>query len=203
MKRLIRAALARRIPTPSALGPGARTIALVGGGGSGKTSAIAHLAASYAAAGSEVAVIDLRGDHGLAGRLQPLGIGVITAGDATQATERLAARNPVLTLIDTPNAGPSSPAAHIKALAADLKTLGAEVHLALPATLSAAAAGELAAALAPLGLTHVALTHADETARPGAPIELALSAGRPLSYVCSSDGATPADAGALAAQLLP
>ena len=79
MKRLVRAALARRIPTPTALGPGPRTIAIVGGGGSGKSSAIAHLAAVYAAAGAEVAVIELRGDRGLASRLQPLGIGVIAA----------------------------------------------------------------------------------------------------------------------------
>ena len=67
MKRLVRSALARRIPTPTAIGPAPRTIAFVGGGGSGKSSAVAHLAAVYAAAGAEVAVIDLRGDHGLAG----------------------------------------------------------------------------------------------------------------------------------------
>ena len=109
-----------------------------------------------------------------------------------------------MTLIDTPATGPSHGAPHVKALAADLKALGAtEVHLALPATLSSAAAGEVAAALAPLGPTHVALTHSDETARPGAPLELALHAGRPLSYVCSRDGATPADPAALAQQLLP
>jgi flagellar biosynthesis GTPase FlhF len=203
MKRLVRSALARRIPTPSGIGPGPRTIAIVGGGGSGKTSAVAHLASVYAAAGADVAVIELRGDGGLAGRLQPLGVNVISAADAAQAKERLGAREPLVTLIDTPTAGPSSPAAHVKTLAADLKALGAEVHLALPATLSAAAAGELAAALAPLAPTHVALTHADETARPGAPLELALAANRPLSYVCSREGATPADPAALASQLLP
>ena len=53
------------------------------------------------------------------------------------------------------------------------------------------------------GITHVALTHADETARPGAPLELALHARRPLSYGCSREGASPADAVALAQQLLP
>src|SRR3954447_13671167 len=203
MKRLVRSALARRIPTPSGIGPGPRPIAIVGGGGSGKPSAVAHLASVYAAAGADVAVIELRGDGGLGGRLQPLGVNVISAADAAQAKERLGAREPLVTLIDTPTAGPSSPAAHVKTLAADLKALGAEVHLALPATLSAAAAGELAAALAPLAPTHVALTHADETARPGAPLELALAAHRPLSYVCSRAGATPADPAALASQLLP
>jgi flagellar biosynthesis GTPase FlhF len=204
LKKLIRAALARRIPVTTGLGPGPRTIAVIGGGGAGKTSTVAHLAAAYAGAGADVAVIALRGDGALAHRLQPLGVSVIAAMDAAQAKERLGARNPLITLIDTPATGPSHGAPHVKALGADLQALGAtEVHLALPATLSAAAAGEVAAALAPLLPTHVALTHADETARPGAPIELALHAGRPLSYVCSRESVTPADPGALAQQLLP
>ncbi|MDA0171071.1 hypothetical protein OJ998_18345 [Solirubrobacter taibaiensis] len=203
MKRLVRAAFARRIPTPTSLGPGPRTIAIVGGGGAGKSSAVAHLAATYAAAGAEVAVIELRGNGSLAHRLQPLGVGVISASGAEQAIERLGAREPLITLIDTPATGPSAKAADVKALAADLRALGAEVHMVLPATISAAAAGEVAAALAPLNPSHVALTHTDETSRPGAPLELALAAGRPLSYVCSREGASPADPAALAAQLLP
>ncbi|HEX6024457.1 MAG TPA: hypothetical protein VFZ00_20880 [Solirubrobacter sp.] len=204
LKKLIRTALARRIPVTTGLGPGPRTIAVVGGGGAGKTSAVAHLASAYAGAGADVAVIALRSDGDLAHRLQPLGVGVIAAEDAAQAKQRLGARKPLITLIDTPASGPSHGAPHMNALSADLKALGVtEVHLALPATLSAAAAGEVAAALAPLGPTHVALTHSDETARPGAPIELALHAGRPLSYVCSREGVTPSDPAALAQQLLP
>ncbi len=204
LKRLVRTALARRIPVLHALGPGPRTLAFVGGGGAGKSSAVAHLALAYADAGADVAVIALRGDGSLAGRLEPLGISVIQADDAASARKRLGLRTPLVTLIDTPAAGPSHPAAHVKTLAADLQALGAsEVHLALPATLSAAAAGEVAAALATLGPTHVALTHTDETARPGAPLELALAAGRPLSYVCARQGAEPADPATLAQQLLP
>jgi flagellar biosynthesis GTPase FlhF len=204
LKKLIRTALARRIPVLSALGPGPRTVAVIGAGGAGKSSAVAHLAAAYASAGADVAVVSLRGDGTLASRLLPLGIVVIAADDAAQAAQRLGARSPLITLIDTPATGPSHSAQHIKALAADLKALApGEVHLALPATLSSAAAGEVAAALATLGPTHVALTHADETARPGAPLELALAAGRPLSYVCTREGATPADPAALALQLLP
>ena len=106
LKKLIRAALARRIPVTTALGPGARTIAVIGGGGSGKTTAIVHLASAYAAAGADVAVIALRGDGDLAHRLQPLGVGVIAAEDAAQARERLGARTPLVTLIDTPATGP-------------------------------------------------------------------------------------------------
>jgi flagellar biosynthesis protein FlhF len=204
MKRLVRAALARRIPVLAQLGPGPRTLAFVGGGGAGKSSAVAHLALAYAQAGADVAVISLRGDGALAARLEPRGVAVIPADTAEQAEIRLGQRAPLVTLIDTPATGPSHPAAQVKALAADLKALGAaEIHLALPATLSAAAAGEVAAALAPLGPTHVALTHTDETARPGAPLELALAAGRPLSYVCAREGAEPADPATLAQQLLP
>jgi flagellar biosynthesis GTPase FlhF len=204
LKKLIRTALARRIPVLAGVGPGPRTIAVIGAGGAGKTTAIAHLASAYAGTGADVAVISLRGDGTLSTRLQPLGVGVIAADDGAQALQVLGARRPLVTLIDTPATGPSHGAPHVKALAADLKALGAtEVHLALPATLSSAAAGEVTAALAPLAPTHIALTHADETARPGAPLELALSAGRPLSYVCGREGASPADPAALAQQLLP
>jgi hypothetical protein len=49
----------------------------------------------------------------------------------------------------------------------------------------------------------VVLSHADETKRPGAPIELALKAGHPLSYICARSGVSPADPAELAAQLLP
>jgi flagellar biosynthesis GTPase FlhF len=204
MKRLVRTALARRIPVLASLGPGPRVLAFVGGGGAGKSSAVAHLALAYAQTGADVAVVSLRGDGTLSTRLEPQGVAVIAADDAATALRRLGQRAPLLTLIDTPSTGPSHPAAQIRALAADLKALGAdEVHLALPATLSAPAAGEVAAALAPLGPTHVALTHTDETARPGAPLELALAAGRPLSYVCAREGAEPADPATLAQQLLP
>ena len=204
VKKLIRAALARRIPVLTELGPGPRMLAFIGSGGAGKSSAVGHLAAAYVQAGADVAVISLRGDGTLANRLHPLGIGVISADDATQAKQRLGARKPLVVLVDTPAAGASTSAADVKKLAADLKALKpSEVHLALPATLSSAAAAEVAAALASLGPTHIALTHTDETARPGAPLELALNAGRPVSYVCSRDGAAPADPGALAQQLLP
>jgi flagellar biosynthesis protein FlhF len=206
IKKLIRTALARRMPVMSDLGGDARTIAFVGAGGSGKSSATERLAAAYAAADAEVVVVALRAADGgvsLAGRLEPLGVSVIAGADAEQAARRLARRQAALTIVDAPAAGPHDRAA-VAQLADDLRALGAtEVHLTLPATLSAAAADELASALAPLGLTHVALTHADQTARPGAPVELAVSGRRALSYVCSRDAIEPADPETLAKQLLP
>jgi flagellar biosynthesis GTPase FlhF len=204
IKKLVRNVLAGRIDVFRELGTEPRTIALVGGGGAGKTSTVAYIAASYVSVGADVAVISLRGDTTLAARLQPLGVAVIQAKDGEQAKKRLGAARPLITLIDTPAVGLSSTPGEIKELAAELKLLEVnEVHLALPATLSAAAADELSEALAPLSATHVVLSHADETKRPGAPIELALKAGLPLSYICARSGVTPADPAELAAQLLP
>ena len=206
LKKLIRTALARRIPVMADLGPEARTLAFVGGGGAGKTSAAEHLAAAYARADAEVVVVALRaGDGGasLAARLEPLGVPVIAADDGEQAAHRVSRRQASLTIVDAPAAGVGDKAA-VARIAGDLRTLGVEeVHLALPATLSAAAADELHGALAPLGITHVALTHTDQTARPGAPVELAVTARRALSYVCTRDELAPADPHELAKQLLP
>jgi flagellar biosynthesis GTPase FlhF len=206
LKRLVRTALARRMPVMADIGPGARTLALVGAGGAGKSSVAERLATAYAQADAEVVVVALRtpdGGCGLAARLEPFGVSVIAAADADQAARRLARRAAVLTIVDTPAAGPGDRAA-VAQLAADLRTLGVdEVHLTLPATLSAAAADELASALAPLGLTHVVLTHADQTARPGAPVELAVTGRRALSYVCTREAVEPADPDLLAKQLLP
>ncbi len=72
-----------------------------------------------------------------------------------------------LVVVDTPAVSPGD-AAEVGRLAADLEALGLdEVHLALPSTYSGAAAAELAERLDPLRLTHVALTHLDETTRVG------------------------------------
>jgi flagellar biosynthesis GTPase FlhF len=206
LKKLIRTALARRLPVMSDLGGDARTLAFVGAGGAGKTSAAERLATAYARADADVVVVALRsmdGGSGLASRLEPLGVSVIAADTAEQAARRLAGREVGLTIVDTPGAGLSDRAA-VARIADDLRTLGIdEVHLALPATLSAAAADELASALAPLGITHIALTHADQTARPGAPVELAVSGRRALSYICTREEIAPADADDLAKQLLP
>jgi flagellar biosynthesis GTPase FlhF len=205
-KSLVRTALGRRMPVLSDLGGGVRTLAFVGAGGAGKSSAIAHLAAAYAAADAEVVVVALRSPDGgcaLAARLEPLGVSVIAAADAEQAARRLVRRQATLTLVDTPAAGPGDRAA-VATLAKDLRALGVtEVHLTVPATLSAAAGDELAAALAPLGVTHVVLTHSDQTARPGAPVELAISTRRGLSYVTERDAIEPADPAQLAKRLLP
>ena len=206
LKKLIRTTLARRLPVMADLGGDARTLAFVGAGGAGKTSAAERLATAYARADADVVVVSLRsmdGGSGLASRLEPQGVSVIAADTAEQAARRLAGREAGLTIVDTPAAGLSDRAA-VARIADDLRTLGVEeVHLALPATLSAAAADELASALEPLGITHIALTHADQTARPGAPVELAVTGRRALSYVCTREEIAPVDPDVIAKQLLP
>jgi flagellar biosynthesis protein FlhF len=206
LKKLIRTTLARRLPVMADLGGKARTLAFVGAGGAGKTSAAERLAAAYARADADVVVVSLRsmdGGSGLASRLEPQGVSVIAADTADQAARRLKGREVGLTIVDTPAAGLADHAA-VARIAEDLRTLGVdEVHLALPATLSAAAADELAEALAPLGITHVALTHADQTARPGAAVELAVSGRKALSYVSTREEIAPLDPDVVAKQLLP
>jgi flagellar biosynthesis GTPase FlhF len=199
LKKLVRTALARRIPALADLGPDRRVIAVAGAGGAGKTALIARLAAAYAAADYEVVVVALGGSA--AAELESLGVTVIAATDAAHATRRLRHREPLVTLVDTPAPGAGCDAVE---LAAELRALGCtELHLALPATISGPAADDLVAAFAPLGLTHLALTHADETVRPGAAVELAIRTRRPLSYVSARAEVVPADPAALAAQLLP
>jgi flagellar biosynthesis GTPase FlhF len=205
-KKLVRGALARRLPVMSDLGPDRRVIAVAGAGGAGKTALISQLAAAYAGADHEVVVVALNSRDGgcdAAETLEPLGVSVIAATDAKQAARRLRHREPLITLVDTPALG-AGDARAAGVLAQELRALGCtEVHLALPATVSAAAADEISAALASLGLTHIALTHSDQTARPGAPVELAIRTRRPLSYVASRDEIAPADAMTLASGLLP
>jgi flagellar biosynthesis GTPase FlhF len=206
LDELVRTALARRLHGLAHLGAGPRRVAVVGAGGAGKSRAVAHLAAAYAEAGARVAVVALRSTDGgreLAERLGPLGITVISTTDAEEAAGRLARLTAELVVIDTPAAGPGEPTI-VEALAADLRTLdAAEVHVALPATLSAAAAEEQSEALDVLGLTHVLLTHADQTARPGAALEAAVGTGRMLSYVATRDRVRPADPFEIARRLLP
>jgi len=206
LKKLVRSALARRIAALSRPGDKPPRIAFVGAGGAGKTTAIAHIAQAYAAAHVDVIVIALRTSDGgatLASQLEPLGIPVIAAADATEAKRRLGRRDAGIVFIDTPPIGLGDRQTAV-AVSAELRALEAdEVHFALPATLSAGAADEQYAALAPLAVTDLALTHADGTTRPGAPIELAITAHRPISYFCTRDGVDPADPADLAQRLLP
>src|SRR5262249_7175867 len=183
LKKLVRSALSRRIAALSRPGDKAPQIAFVGAGGAGKTTAIAHIAQAYAAAHVDVVVIALRTSDGgatLATTLEPLGIPVIAANDATEAKRRLGRREAGIVFIDTPPIGLGDRQTAV-AVSAELRALEAdEVHFALPATLSAGAADEQYAAPAPPAVTHLALTHPDGATRPRAPRPVPLPGPRPL-----------------------
>jgi flagellar biosynthesis protein FlhF len=212
LKRLVRRALARRIPAAAGAPAGARSIAFVGPGGSGKTLCAARLAAAYAS-GSDlpVVVIALRAADGgaeLSALLEPLGVGVRSAGSGDEARAHLAgAMSHALVIVDTPAVSPRS-AAEVAALGEDLRALGVgEVHLTLPSTYSGHAARELAALLTPLAPSRVALTHMDATTHVGGLVDFAIRESRALSYLSEGTGVPgglePADASALAALVLP
>jgi flagellar biosynthesis protein FlhF len=192
--------------------PGGRSLAFAGPGGSGKTLCSARIAAAYAA-GSDLPVvcITLRPPDGgaeLRALLEPLGVGVTVVDSGEQARAHVAgALSHALVVVDTPAVSPGDPA-EVGRLAADLEMLGLdEVHLALPSTYSGAVAAELADRLVPLGVTHVALTHMDETTRVGGLVDFVIDAGRPLSYVSQGTevpgGLAPADPLDIASLVLP
>ena len=195
---------------PRALGGAA--LVLAGAGGTGKTLTVARLAAAYAAGSDlDVVVIALRPRDGgaeLAGLLAPAGIAVEVAESATEAKARIAEMaGRALVLVDTPAVSPGDEEG-VKAFAADLRRLkGAEVHLCIPATLSAAAARRVVAAFAPLKPAGIALTHVDETPQVGAVVELAINGGPALTFIGRDTGLEGglelADPASVAALVLP
>ena len=210
LKALVRLALAQRIPVLHAPSGRRRVVAFVGAGGAGKTLCAARLSAAYAA-GSDLPATCVALHQRDAGALLTTLLGH-TEVEVSVAANSAEARPPAdaessLVVIDTPTVSPHDAGA-VRTLAADLAALGAdEIHLTVPATLSAAAARELVEGFAPLGITALALTHADETAHLGHAVHLAMSTAVPLSYVgrgtAVPGGLAPADPHDLAARLLP
>jgi flagellar biosynthesis protein FlhF len=211
-KRLVRQALARRIPVQGPRALGGAAVVLAGAGGSGKTLTVARLAAAYAQRSDlDVVVLALRPRDGgaeLQSLLAPFGVAVEVFASSADAKARLAGvSDNTLVLVDTPAVSPSDEEG-VKALATDLRRLkGAEVHLCLPATLSAAAAKRLLAAFEALKPGGIALTHVDETPQVGAVVELAVTGGPALTFVGRDTGVERgleiADAADVAALVLP
>lgn len=209
LRTLVRDALARRIRVaPSWAGEG-RSLAVVGAGGSGKSSCVARLAQAYAA-GSDLPVVCLSlrpadGGASLRAQLEEWGVEVevVQTGEAARGRAE-SVRGHAAVIVDTPGTSTGEEAA-LRALARELETIGLyEVHLALPATLSGPAAREQARAFRELGASRMLLTHADETEHVGPVIGLAIAEALPIAYVAPAPGRlVPADARALAGRLLP
>jgi hypothetical protein len=181
LKHLVRDALATRIPVvPAAAAPDGRTIVFVGAGGSGKTRCATRVAAAYDAASDlDVTLLDL---------------------SVRELAEPVDGR--MLAVVDTPAVSPAAPA-DTRALARRLRRLGpCEIHVAVPATLSASAVRRLLDGLAPLKPAAIALTHLDEVDHAGPVIDEAIARGLPLSYCSDAGAVAPADPAALAARVL-
>jgi flagellar biosynthesis protein FlhF len=212
LKRLVRQALARRIPVQGPRALGGAALVLAGAGGTGKTLTVARLAAAYAANSDlDVVVVALRPRDGgaeLAALLAPAGVTVEVFESAADAQERIAeTAGRALVLVDTPAVSPGDEEG-VRALAGDLRRLeGAEIHLCIPATLSAAAAKRVVAAFAPVKPAGIALTHVDETPQVGAVVEVAIAGGPALTFIGRDTGLAGgleiADPVAVAALVLP
>ena len=181
LKHLARDALAARIPVPAPVPAGRRTIAFVGAGGAGKSLCATRLAEAYTE-GSDLEV------H------------VVEINDGMPAEP--AAPGHVLTVVDTPAVSPAS-GADARALARALRSVGpCEVHVAVPATLSAPAVRRLLDGLGACKPAAIVLTHLDEVDHAGPVIDAAIARGLPVSFCCDAEAFAPADPAALAAQVL-
>lgn len=168
MRRLI----AQMIPTVGGieLTPGrARRVAFVGPAGAGKTTTLAKLAAHFRLRErKEVAIVSLDMQRLASGEqlrryAEIIGVPFHSAQTIAAVKEILhGLRDTDLVLIDTHGLGPREQA-HFARLAALVRaTRPDEVHLVLPASLTAGAQASIARTFAPLGVSRVALTHLDE-----------------------------------------
>jgi flagellar biosynthesis GTPase FlhF len=211
MRDALHACLTRRLPRHRGLARGGALVAVVGGGGAGKTRCAAAIAASYRGASAlDVRAIVLgRYDSGaeLSSILEPHGVTVQTAERGSRAAGEIAAsRAGALVVADTPTVSPGDPAG-IGILGVELAALAPEeVLVALPATVNMNSARQMLTALQPLSPTGIIITHADETDQLGAAVELSLESGLPLVYVHQGlelPGAlAPADPASIAERLL-
>jgi flagellar biosynthesis GTPase FlhF len=211
LKTMVRQELARRIPTQATWSGVGRRIGFVGSGGSGKTLAVARLAAAYAEGGDlPVSVFSLRprddGDE-LRDLLDRFDVPVYVVDGPDPARARMRQMpDESIVVVDTPAVRPQDEGA-VASLADELMKMLYEIHLTLPATVSTASARELVADLQPLGISRICLTHLDETSHIGGAVEVAIRGGKPFSYVGSgtgvAEGLEPAEPDALAALVLP
>jgi flagellar biosynthesis GTPase FlhF len=162
--------LAQRIPAAAPLPVGGAALALVGPGGSGKTTCAAALVQAYGARSTVCAT------HAPA------------AGAEERGEELRQAREEGLLVLDLPAVSPADRGA-IRAQAALLGALAPErTVLTLPATLGTRAATQLLEALGPLAVDTLALTHADETDQLGVAVQTACAFGLAPAYLLSGSG---------------
>jgi flagellar biosynthesis GTPase FlhF len=205
LKTLVRNELALRLPVAPAPGPGRRRLAVVGPTGTGKTAAVARIAAAHAAVGQEVACLTVEpADHGAALRalLEGSGISVQVIGGEELAVALLG-ESADLVLVDTPGASAGA-AGTVETLAATLATAGLdEIHLAVRAGTASPAAVEMLETLRPLGPNRILVSSAADTTYIGAAVDVAIRTTLPIHYVAETVvDIAPADPRALASKVV-
>ncbi len=211
LARAVHGALVARMPVNPLLPAQGATVAVVGPGGSGKTSCCAAVLGAYRRAGTlpaSCASIMLDSEHKQPTMLlSPYIMEPASLGSA-RAREVLAeARSEGLLLLDLPALSPAERPT-IRMIAGLLDELKPDrVVVALPATLGARAAAQLLEALRPLGTGGLAITHADETDQIGVAVEAACTFGLAPEYLLDRGrvrgGLTRIDPTHLADRLLP
>ncbi|MFT3865971.1 MAG: hypothetical protein QM729_17025 [Solirubrobacterales bacterium] len=206
LKTLVRNELALRLPITPAPGPGRRRLAVIGPAGTGKTAAVARIAAAHAAAGQDVACFTVEPVDGGASLRALLGdSGVkVEAITCEELAVSLLGENAAFVLVDTPSASSGS-ATSIETLAATLATAGLdEIHLAIRAGTASPAAVETLERLRPLGPDRILVTAAADTSYIGAAVDVAIRAAMPIHYVAENVvDLAPADPRALASKVMP
>jgi flagellar biosynthesis GTPase FlhF len=206
LRTLVRNELALRLPVAPAPGPGRRHLAVVGPAGTGKTAAVARVAAAPAAAGQDVACLTLEpADAGAALRAMLEGSGVtVEAISYEDLAVALLGASAQLVLIDTPAAAPSS-GVTVESLGATLGAAGVdEIHLAVRAGTASPAAVEMFENLKGLDPNRILVSAAADTSYIGAAVDVAIRTSLPVHYVAETVvELAPADPRDLASRVVP
>jgi len=206
LRTLVRNELALRLPVAPAPGPGRRHLAVVGPAGTGKTAAVARVAAAHAAVGQDVACLTLEpADGGAALRSMLDGSGVkVEAISYEDLAVALLGASAQLVLIDTPAAAPSS-GVTVESLGATLGAAGVdEIHLAVRAGTASPAAVEMHENLKGLAPNRILVSAAADTSYIGAAVDVAIRTSLPVHYVAETVvELAPADPRDLASRVVP
>jgi flagellar biosynthesis GTPase FlhF len=206
LRTLVRNELALRLPVAPAPGPGRRRLAVVGPAGTGKTAAVARVAAAHAAAGQDVACLTLEpADGGASLRAMLAGSGVkVEAIAYDELAVALLGESAQLVLIDTPAAAPST-GVTVESLGATLRAASVdEIHLAVRAGTASPAAVEMHENLKSLEPNRILVSAAADTSYIGAAVDVAIRTALPVHYVAETVvELAPADPRDLASRVVP